>query len=120
MLNRHPTLNIFLRSVNENDIGNSDGFLSDERPLERILGVKWKPDKDVFYRGKRKISNDRQKRLHPAQTTEVCFFNLQSTWNNHAIDGSTTSEIPSTFLDHSNSIRLTPQPGISDGSQRIG
>ena len=29
-------------------MGNSDSLISDEKPLKRILGVKWKPDKDVL------------------------------------------------------------------------
>ena len=38
----------FLTTVNENPLENSDSLTKRERPLERVLGVKWKPDTDVF------------------------------------------------------------------------
>ena len=38
----------FLTTVNENHSENSDSLTKKERPLERVLGVKWKPDTDVF------------------------------------------------------------------------
>ena len=38
----------FLTTVNENHLENNDSLTKKERPLERVLGVKWKPDTDVF------------------------------------------------------------------------
>ena len=38
----------FFTTVNENHLENSDSLTKKERPLERVLGVKWKPDTDVF------------------------------------------------------------------------
>ena len=38
----------FLTTVNENHLENSDSLTKKERPLEKVLGVKWKPDTDVF------------------------------------------------------------------------
>ena len=38
----------FLTTVNENHLENSDSLTKKEPPLERVLGLKWKPDTDVF------------------------------------------------------------------------
>ena len=38
----------FLRTINKNEIGNSDSLTSVERPLERFLGIKLKPDKSLI------------------------------------------------------------------------
>ena len=39
---------LFLQSVEEEHLGDKDSRNTDARPLERVLGVKWKPDSDQF------------------------------------------------------------------------
>ena len=38
----------FLRTVKENNVGNSDSLTSNKSPLERVLGFERKPGKDLL------------------------------------------------------------------------
>ena len=85
----HKTLNYF-QGVNKNEVGNSDNFASDKRPLNWVLAIKKKSYAWVFFcRGSQNFSGVWQERFHPEQTTKVFQFNLQSKWNNKAFECTT-------------------------------
>ena len=60
----------FLRSVEEEHLGDRDSRNTDARPLERVIGVKWKPDSDKFlveakkFQTLRKVDVDIRQRKH--------------------------------------------------------
>ena len=50
----------FLHSVEEEHLGDKDSRNTDTRPLETVLGVKWKPDSDKFLVGAKKFQTLRK------------------------------------------------------------